>query len=123
MPNKYLTIAALLISVAGCNEQTETTEDAATETTEAADDKGATLATVNGLEGGAKEFEAAASRKIPKAGESLSMDEKKEVLDRLVDEKGVEDTLFAPEAYDCAILIALAAEAAHNALQSLGGPP
>jgi peptidyl-prolyl cis-trans isomerase C len=87
MPNKYLTIAALLISVAGCNEQTETTEDAASENTEAADDKGATLATVNGLEVGAKEFEAAASRKIPKAGASLSMDEKKEVLDRLVDEK------------------------------------
>ena len=31
--------------------------------------------------------------------------------DRLIAEKGVEDTLFAANAYDCAILIALAAEA------------
>ncbi len=33
-------------------------------------------------------------------------------VERLVAEKNLEDTLFAPEAYDCAILIALAAQAA-----------
>jgi parvulin-like peptidyl-prolyl isomerase len=48
---------------------------------------GEVLATVNGLSVGSKEFETAAARKIPSQGDALSDDEKKEVLDRLVDEK------------------------------------
>ena len=35
-------------------------------------------------------------------------------VDRLIEEKGVEDTLFAPEAYDCTVIIALAAQAAQS---------
>ncbi len=43
-----------------------------------------------------------------------SPDTDQSFIDRLIEEKGVEDTLFAAEAYDCAILIALAAEAAQS---------
>jgi peptidyl-prolyl cis-trans isomerase C len=48
---------------------------------------GEVLATVDGLTVDEKSFEAAAARKIPASGDALSADEKKEVLDRLVDEK------------------------------------
>lgn len=50
-------------------------------------DIGETLATVNGIPVGAKEFEQAAARKAPASGDSLSVEEKKEVLDSLVEEK------------------------------------
>lgn len=52
-----------------------------------AEDQGETLATVNGIDVGSKEFEEMAARKQPAEGDTLSLDEKKEVLDRLIDEK------------------------------------
>jgi peptidyl-prolyl cis-trans isomerase C len=53
----------------------------------AAVDAGETLATVNGVTVGSKEFEQAAARKAPASGDALSAEEKKEVLDGLVEEK------------------------------------
>lgn len=54
---------------------------------EAKGDVGETLATVNGVVVGSKEFEQAAARKAPASGDALSAEEKKEVLDGLVEEK------------------------------------
>lgn len=53
----------------------------------AAADVGEVLATVNGVTVGSKEFLTAAERKAPANGEALSPEEKKEVLDSLVEEK------------------------------------
>jgi parvulin-like peptidyl-prolyl isomerase len=50
-------------------------------------DIGETLATVNKIAVGSKEFEQAAARKAPATGDSLSAEETKEVLDSLVEEK------------------------------------
>lgn len=50
-------------------------------------DLGEVLAVVNGIEIASKEFEAAAARKTPAAGDSLSQAEKEEVLNRLIEEK------------------------------------
>lgn len=50
-------------------------------------DAGETLATVNGLKVGSEDFKAAAARKVPADGKALTLDEKKDVLERLVDEK------------------------------------
>ena len=50
-------------------------------------DIGETLATVNGLKVGSEAFKAAAARKVPSDGKALSIEERKDVLDRLVDEK------------------------------------
>src|SRR5262245_29385123 len=60
-------------------------KDAAPLTNQA--DVGETLATVNGVTVGSKEFEQAAARKAPASGDSLSAEEKKGVLDDLVEEK------------------------------------
>ncbi len=48
---------------------------------------GEVLADVDGVPVGSEEFQEAAARKKPEAGDALSMAEKKEVMDRLVDEK------------------------------------
>ncbi len=48
---------------------------------------GTVLATVNGMEVGSIEFEQSAQRKSPAAGDQLSLEEKKEVLNKLVEEK------------------------------------
>jgi peptidyl-prolyl cis-trans isomerase C len=53
----------------------------------AAADIGTVLASVNGVDVGSKEFLTAAERKAPANGESLTPEEKKEVLDSLVEEK------------------------------------
>ena len=50
-------------------------------------DIGETLADVDGVPVGSKEFQEAAARKKPAEGSALSTAEKREVLDRLVDEK------------------------------------
>ena len=50
-------------------------------------DVGEVIADVGGVPVGSDEFEQAAARKKPAEGNSLSMAEKKEILDRLVDEK------------------------------------
>ena len=63
---------------------------AANPTTEAAvseADIGDVLAVVNGANVGSTAFEQAASRRVPAEGDTLSMEEKQEVLDRLIDEE------------------------------------
>jgi peptidyl-prolyl cis-trans isomerase C len=52
-----------------------------------ATDIGEVVATVNGVQIGSKEFEQAAARKTPASGDSLSLEEKKEVLQTIVEEK------------------------------------
>ena len=90
---RTLTTATLVVlgALAGCDQGTSSASGTASlpvaGSAAAAKDAGETLATVNGLTVGSTEFEAAAARKVPKEGETLSSDEKKEVLDRLVDEK------------------------------------
>jgi parvulin-like peptidyl-prolyl isomerase len=82
-----LLLASTLI---GCDQGTTNSPTAASvnrAVTSSSADAGETLATVNGLTVGTTEFEAAAARKVPKSGETLSSEEKQEVLDRLVDEK------------------------------------
>ncbi len=73
-----------LMGLAACNNDAATTGAA---NTPAAADVGETVATVNGVTIGSKEFEQAAARKAPKDGEKLSAEEKKEVIQELVDEK------------------------------------
>ena len=50
-------------------------------------DIGTVLATVGDVQVGSKEFQVAASRKTPADGESLSLEERQEILDKLVTEK------------------------------------
>jgi len=74
----------------GCNNQSggmSTTGANPSAGAAAQQDVGETLATVNGMVVGSKEFEQAAARKQPAEGDSLSLEEKQEVLDRLVEEK------------------------------------
>lgn len=52
-----------------------------------ATDIGEVVATVNGVQIGSKEFEQAAARKTPASGDALSIEEKKEVLQTIIDEK------------------------------------
>jgi peptidyl-prolyl cis-trans isomerase C len=54
-----------------------------------AEDQGAVLATVGDVKVYEKEFQAAAARKTPANGETLTVDEKKEVLQKLVEEKAL----------------------------------
>jgi len=80
----------LLSALLGCDQGTTTSPTASSVARSAdapSEDAGETLATVNGLTVGSTEFETAAARKVPKTGDSLSTDEKTEVLNRLVDEK------------------------------------
>jgi parvulin-like peptidyl-prolyl isomerase len=91
--------AALTLSIAlfafGCNEEggkpagdTKPAASAgAAKTTASTADLGEVLATVDGISVGSTEFEEMAARKQPSEGDTLSMEEKKEVLDRLIDEK------------------------------------
>ncbi len=76
----------LILSVAllgaACGKATETPAGGAE-----GEDIGEVIATVNGTPIGARDFEKAAVRSVPKDGESLSIDERKEVLDRLIADK------------------------------------
>jgi len=56
-------------------------------TTAADEDIGEILATVDGMPVGSEEFETAASRVSPEDGKELSLEERREVLDRLVNDK------------------------------------
>jgi len=80
-------VLVCLLGVVGCNNG----EGAKGANTPAAGseqpDIGETIATVNGIPIGSKEFELAASRVTPANGDSLSAEEKKTVLDGLVEEK------------------------------------
>jgi peptidyl-prolyl cis-trans isomerase C len=76
--------AGLFIACDGGGSTAPGTTAPATGSTE---DIGEVLATVNGVSIGTKEFLAAAERKAPANGDTLSEEEKKEVLDGLVEEK------------------------------------
>ena len=86
-----LTIAALLFTACDGGATPASTDKAKAggKATAAAPalDIGETLADVEGVPVGSDEFKEAAARKKPEQGDQLSMAEKKEVLDRLVDEK------------------------------------
>ena len=89
MENKTLIalIATAVLGLSACdNGGAEKAASTATATPKAqAADIGEVLATVNGLQVGAKDYKAAASRKVPADGKALSTEEKTEVLDRLVE--------------------------------------
>lgn len=85
MSRSVLVLVALL-GVAGCEGGKDGGGTPSTPAAAAAD-VGETLATVNGVVIGSKEFEQAAARKSPASGDALSLEEKKEVLDDLVEEK------------------------------------
>lgn len=89
MENKTLIalLASAMLSAAGCGDNAGSGATEGGSVSSAANDIGDTLATVNGLKVGSKDFKAAAARKVPSNGKALSIDEKKEVLKRLVDEK------------------------------------
>lgn len=83
-------LAGVLAACEGAS--TSTTKDgasgaASTEGSTAAVDIGDTIAQVNGVRVGTKEFEEAAARKTPASGDTLSAEERKEVLDQLIEEK------------------------------------
>ena len=87
---RFLVHASVMLALVGtmaCNGSDAPKSGAAASTTSAQPDIGEIIATVNGVPIGAKEFEQAAARKTPANGESLSAEEKKEVLDSLVEEK------------------------------------
>lgn len=83
MSASVLVLVALL-GLSGCGNEGKGGEAAAASP---AADVGDVLATVNGVQIGSKEFETAAARKTPASGDALSLEEKKEVLDDLVEEK------------------------------------
>jgi len=89
MNNK--TLSALIISACigatGCGDTPSGGSNDGSDASNSQQDVGETLATVNGLKVGSEDFKAAAARKVPSNGKSLSPDEKKDVLKRLVDEK------------------------------------
>ncbi|MDP2309354.1 MAG: peptidylprolyl isomerase [Pseudomonadota bacterium] len=78
-------LSLCLLGLAACDGSVGA-KDAAV-SPEAKADVGETLASVNGEVVGSKEFEQAAARKAPASGDALSAEEKKEVLDSLVEEK------------------------------------
>ena len=85
-----LVVASLTLGCDGGADKPETPagNDPSTDTPAApAQDIGSVLAVVNGADVGSNAFEQAASRKMPAEGDTLSIDEKKEVLDRLIDEE------------------------------------
>lgn len=77
-----------VMGVVGCNnaENGAGTPSATAEKAQGAD-VGEVLAVVNGVSIGSEEFKQAASRKTPASGDALSLEEKKEVLDSLIEEK------------------------------------
>ncbi len=88
-----VTLAALVI---GCGEPAASTSGgsqasagSASAGSAADEDIGTVIATVGDVQIGSKEFAEAASRKTPENGSELSMAERQEVLDRLIDEKAL----------------------------------
>jgi parvulin-like peptidyl-prolyl isomerase len=93
-------VMASMLQVVACGDKedapaadkTKTTAPAAKEAKSnaapsSAEDVGDVLATVNKAAVGSKSFEQAASRKSPSTGDSLSIEDKKEVLERLIEEE------------------------------------
>jgi len=77
--------SVLFIACDGGKDGASTTTTSTTAAT--AEDIGDVLATVNGQKVGSKEFMTAAERKAPANGDTLSAEEKREVLDGLIEEK------------------------------------
>ena len=81
------------LALTACGEETketktETKKEVTAEAPAASEeDVGEVLARVNDVAIGSKDFERAASRKIPADGKSLSLEERKEVLDQLISEE------------------------------------
>lgn len=87
-----LTVGALLLAACdggnGAPAASTSNADAAAPAKAASSvDIGEVLADVDGVPVGTTEFKEAAARRKPADGEKLSMEERKEVIDRLVDEK------------------------------------
>lgn len=78
-------VLAVALTATACDGGSTTTSTPATSGA-SQQDIGEVLAEVNGQKVGSKQFLEAAARKQPASGDSLSDDEKAEVLDRLVDE-------------------------------------
>lgn len=81
------TLALALSLTVACGDTEAPSTSGAADGAAAQADIGEVLAEVNGLKIGSKEFEEAAARKQPASGDTLSAEEKKEVLDRLIEEK------------------------------------
>lgn len=84
-----LLLVLALIGVVGCDQSSEggAGPSSSAGSGSEASDPGEVLAVVNGVSIGSEEFKQAASRKSPASGDSLSLEEKKAVLDELVEEK------------------------------------
>lgn len=82
-----LVLGLALAACDGGKGTTSTSGGSSAGGTEAAAPAGEVLATVNGVSVTVEEFEEAASRKTPTTGDTLSAEDKQEVLDRLVAEK------------------------------------
>ncbi len=87
--NQLLSLVLFPVLAFGCAGPAESTGSTENGTTAgaSAEDKGAVLADVGGVKVYASEFEAAAARKTPANGESLTIEERKEVLQKLVEER------------------------------------
>jgi peptidyl-prolyl cis-trans isomerase C len=93
--SQYLLPIALTFAFAGCGgEPTAGTPEAGEAKTEGAaatpaEDLGEVIAEVGGQKIYSKEFESLASRKTPADGQALSPAERKEVLDKLIEDKAL----------------------------------
>jgi parvulin-like peptidyl-prolyl isomerase len=82
-----LLVAGLLLGACNGGNKSGKQNPSATRAAATQEDIGEVLAVVNGTPIGSKEFEKSAARTAPKAGDSLSLDEKKEVLDKLISDR------------------------------------
>ncbi len=92
VPSVVVSLLAPLLGTAlilgdGCDKGGGTKGAPAATEASADADIGEVIATVNGMQIGSKEFEQAAARKTPASGDSLSLEEKKDVLNSLVEDK------------------------------------
>src|SRR6056300_1793852 len=83
-------LTGLLIGCSGGDEAGQENGETPKISRKAKEVKGEVIATVNGMKIGSEKFAILASRTTPKDGKALSLEERKEVLDKLV----VEELLF-----------------------------
>lgn len=86
---KLLSVLALGVLAFGCNggKAEKKNTPAANKAAASQEDIGEVLAVVNGFSIGSKEFEKSAARTAPKSGDTLSPEEKKEILDKLISDR------------------------------------
>ena len=89
LPSSLVLVLAAALAACDGGAKTDATPGAAgtAGSTTTAVDIGDTIAQVNGVRVGSKEFEEAAARKTPESGDVLSPAERQAVLDQLVEEK------------------------------------